>query len=66
MSQYAPILQTASKFIDDLSHGRFYELEKSHAYPTVAEYATWLEECMEQIKRVYRGGEKVELLEPAF
>lgn len=50
MSQFTPILQTASKLIDDLSHGRFYEFAKSHEYPTVAEYAARLEECVEQIR----------------
>ena len=66
MSQYTPYIRIVEEITNDLSHGRFYEFTKSHEYPTVAEYAARLEECMEQIKRVFRGGEKVDLLEPVF
>ena len=52
MSQFAPYLRILDEITNDLSHGRFYEFAKSHAYPTVAEYAARLEECVEQIRQL--------------
>ena len=52
MSQYSPYVRIVEEIVNDLSHGRFYEFTKSHEYPTVAEYAARLEECMEQMRKL--------------
>ena len=52
MSQLTPYLRILDEITNDLSHGRFYEFAKSHEYPTVAEYAARLEECVEQIRKL--------------
>ena len=50
MSQLTPYLRILDEITNDLSRGRFYEFAKSHEYPTVAEYAARLEECVEQMR----------------
>lgn len=59
MSQLTPYLRILDEITNDLSHGRFCEFAKSHEYPTVAEYAARLEECVEQIRKLCEedGGE---------